>query len=491
VNDFGHYVLFFAIASLYLFVLSAVLVKHSWWQGSCIIQCMNTPSYEPESDNGKTLRAIGSESAGSDNSRRQSGMDRVIEKTPWQKYRKPVSWAAIVVLALLAFWFLKPDAGRALKVQNDRIVISNVSLGQFDDYIPVRGQVSPLKTVFLDAIEGGRVEAIHVEDGVQVEVGDLIVELSNTQLQLDVIAREAEVSEQLNNLRNTELSLERNRLDHKRNLVDINYNIIRLQREIDRLTPLVEKNMMDGGSLERLRDEHDWYIARREVTLESQQTDERLQKVQMEQLRIAGAQLEKNLEVARRNMESLNVRAPVAGKLTAFDLEVGQALSRGVNIGQIDDPESFKVTANIDEYYLSRVDIEQTATLSTAGSDYTLSVRKIYPQVQNGTFEVDLVFVGDEPDSIRRGQTLQLNLELGSPMQTLLIPNGAFYQDTGGNWVFVVAPDGQRAVRRTVRLGRRNVRDIEVLDGLEPGERVITSPYTNYLDMDRLELQAE
>ena len=423
--------------------------------------------------------------------RDQSGMDRVVEKTTWQKFRKPVTWGVVALLALVLFWYFKPDAGRVLRVQNDRIVVSTVSSGEFDDYIPVRGQVAPLKTVFLDAIEGGRVEAIHVEDGVQVQAGDLIIELSNTQLQLDVIAREAEVTEQLNNLRNTELSLEQNRLDHKRNLVDINYHIIRLGHAIKRLTPLVEKDLMDDGSLERLHDEHDWNVARREITLESQETDERLQKVQMEQLRIAGAQLEKNLEVASRNMDALNVRAPVAGKLTAFDAEIGQALSRGVNIGQIDDPESFKVTANIDEYYLTRVDLGQTAAYSVSGTNYDLSVRKIYPQVQNGTFEVDLVFVDNEPDSIRRGQTLQLNLQLGSPSESLLIPNGAFYQDTGGNWVFVVTADGTRAVKRNVRLGRRNLRFIEVLDGLEAGELVVTSPYTNYLDMDRLELQGE
>jgi len=432
-------------------------------------------------------RSVDSNSHG----RNQSGMDRVIEKSNWQKYRKPLISVVTVLLALFVFWYLKPDAGRVLRVQNDRIVVSRVSSGEFDDYIPVRGQVAPLKTVFLDAIEGGRVEAIHVEDGALVQAGDLIIDLSNTQLQLDVIAREAEVTEQLNNLRNTELSLEQNRLNHKRNLVDINYHIIRLGREIKRLTPLVEKDLVDDGSLERLQDEYDWYIARREITLESQETDERLQKTQMEQLRIAGAQLKKNLEVASRNMEALNVRAPVAGKLTAFDAEVGQALSRGVNIGQIDDPESFKVTANIDEYYLTRVDLEQTAAYSASGKNFDLSVRKIYPQVKNGTFEVDLVFVGSEPANIRRGQTLQLNLQLGSPSESLLIPNGAFYQDTGGNWVFVVTADGTRAVKRNVRLGRRNLKFIEVLDGLEPGELVVTSPYTNYLDMDRLELQGE
>ena len=425
------------------------------------------------------------------NSRRQAGMDRVIERTTWQKYRQPASWGLAVLFAAMALWFFMPDAGRALKVQNDRIVVSTVSVGEFDDYIPVRGQVTPLKTVFLDAIEGGRVEAIYVEDGAFVKAGDLIIDLSNTQLQLGVIAREAEVTEQLNNLRNTELSLEQNRLGHKRNLVDINYHIIRLSREIERLAPLVEKDLVDDGTLERLKDEHDWYVAKREITLESQATDERMQKLQMEQLRTAGAQLERNLEVASRNMQALNVRAPVDGKLTAFDLEVGQALSRGVNIGQIDDPEAFKVKANIDEFYLSRVDLEQTATMSVDGKDFNLMVRKIYPQVKNGTFEVDLVFVENEPDSIRRGQTLQLNLQLGSPSDSLLIPNGAFYQDTGGNWVFVVTVDGARAVKRNVRLGRRNLKFIEVLDGLEPGEQVVTSPYTNYLDMDRLELQGE
>jgi len=425
------------------------------------------------------------------NSRRQAGMDRVIEKTTWQKYRQPASWGLAVLFAAMALWFFMPDAGRALKVQNDRIVVSTVSVGEFDDYIPVRGQVTPLKTVFLDAIEGGRVEAIYVEDGAFVKAGDLIIDLSNTQLQLGVIAREAEVTEQLNNLRNTELSLEQNRLEHKRNLVDINYHIIRLSREIERLAPLVEKDLVDDGTLERLKDEHDWYVAKREITLESQATDERMQKLQMEQLRTAGAQLERNLEVASRNMQALNVRAPVDGKLTAFDLEVGQALSRGVNIGQIDDPEAFKVKANIDEFYLSRVDLEQTATMSVDGKDFNLMVRKIYPQVKNGTFEVDLVFVENEPDSIRRGQTLQLNLQLGSPSDSLLIPNGAFYQDTGGNWVFVVTVDGARAVKRNVRLGRRNLKFIEVLDGLEPGEQIVTSPYTNYLDMDRLELQGE
>jgi HlyD family secretion protein len=420
----------------------------------------------------------------------RAGMDRVIEKSSWQRYRKYLVWSVLALAGAITIWMIMPEGGRVLKVLDDRIVVSRVTIGEFDDFIPTRGQVAPLRTVFLDAIEGGRVEDVFVEDGVDVEAGDLIVQLSNSQLQLGVIAREAEVAEKINNMRNTELSLERNRLEHKRNLVDIDYNVTRLKHEIDRLEPLIEKNLVDAGSVQRLQDEYEWYLARRVITLESQASDQRMQEIQLEQLRLSSARLEKNLELARANLDALNVRAPVAGKLTAFDIEVGQALARGINIGRIDDPEHFKVTANIDEYYLSRVDLEQSATLTTAGEDYSLTVRKIYPQVTNGTFEVDLVFQGDEPDSIRRGQTLQLNLQLGSPSESLLIPNGAFYQDTGGNWVFVVAPGGEKAVRRSVRLGRRNTRFIEILEGLEIGERVVTSPYSNYLDMDRLVLQS-
>ncbi len=417
------------------------------------------------------------------------GMDRVVERTRWQKLGKPLSWVGAAMVVTFLVLVFGPEKGRALKVQSERIEVATVIIGEFDDFIPVRGQVAPLRTLFLDAIEGGRVESILVEDGAKIEAGQLIVELSNTGLQLDVISREAEVTEQLNNLRNTELSLERNRLEHRRNLIEIDYNLVRLNREIKRLEPLVDDNLVPSNSLEQLKDELEYNSALRAITIESQLSDQRLQESQLEQLRVAASQLERNLGVARKNMESLNMRAPIAGKLTAFDLEVGQALNRSDRIGQIDDPSQFKVIANIDEYYLGRVDIGQTAVTNIDSRDYTLATHKIYPQVQDGTFEVDLTFAGDHPESIRRGQTLQLNLQLGSPSESMLIPNGAFYQDTGGNWVFVVAPNGERAIRRQVRLGRRNVRYIEVLDGLEPGETVVISPYTNYVDMDRLEFE--
>lgn len=416
------------------------------------------------------------------------GMDKKIERSKY-RWLKPAAMGGGVLLAgIVMMSVFSPSGGRTLKVDNQRIVISSVTTGTFDDFIPVRGRVTPLKTIFLDAVDGGRVEKIYVEDGAFVEAGQLLVELSNTSLQLDVIGREALVTEQLNNLRNLELALEQNRLSHKSNLVEINYQIIRLGRQVERLTPLVAQGHAPKRLLEDAQDEYTYFINRRTVTLESQATDERLQKSQMIQLRAAGQQLERNLQMARGNLDSMNVRAPMAGKLIAFDIEIGQSLSRGERIGQLDDPENFKLSANIDEFYLGRVDLEQLAEVNLNGSAYTLRISKVYPQVNNGQFKVDMIFKTETPPNIRRGQTLQTRLQLGDPSRALLIPNGAFYQDTGGNWIFVVSSDGGQAIRRNIRLGRRNMRFIEVLDGLEPGEKVITSPYTNYIDMDRLEL---
>lgn len=418
----------------------------------------------------------------------QAGMDRKIEN-PVPKWRKPaIIGGGILAFLFFAYTFLSPGGGRTLKVANDRIVVSKVTSGQFDDFIPVRGRVEPLKTVFLDAIEGGRVDEKYVEDGAFVEAGQPIVRLSNTQLQLDVISRNAQVTEQINNLRNRELALEQNRLGHKRNLVDINYQIIRLERMVSRLTPLLATGATTQSRFNDASDELTYYKNRLEVTLESQASDERLQNAQMKQLTASAAQLEYNLKFAESSLDNLNVKAPVSGKLTAFDVEIGQSVGRGERLGQLDDPTRFKVSAQIDEFYLGRVDLGQTAQLTNGGQSYTLAIVKVYPQVTNGQFKVDMTFQGETPSNIRRGQTLQTRLQLGDPTDALLIPNGAFYQDTGGNWIFVVSADGSQAVRRNVRLGRRNLRFIEVLDGLELGEQVVTSPYTSYVDMDRLQL---
>ncbi|NVJ99855.1 MAG: efflux RND transporter periplasmic adaptor subunit [Alphaproteobacteria bacterium] len=419
-------------------------------------------------------------------------MDRRVEKkkTPWKKVG--IAAVAVAAVGFIATMMMDASGGRSFRVDESRIVVSNVTTGTFEDFIPVRGRVTPLKTVFLDAIEGGRVERVLVEDGAMLKAGDMIVELSNTGLQLDVTRNEALVTEQLNNMRTIELQLEQNRLSHKRNIVEMNYQIKRLERQVLRERELIKTNAISQAQLDQTEDELEYYRNRLEITLESQKTDAEMQETQLAFLKDSGEQLEKNLKLARKNLDALNVRAPVDGKLSGFNVEIGQSINRGGRLGQIDDPDRYKLTANIDEFYLGRVDLGQEAIYERGGESYSMSIAKIYPQVQNGQFEVDFVFAGEgQPDGIRRGQTLQTKLTLGDATDAVLIPNGAFFQDTGGNWVFVVSADGSQAVKRTVRLGRRNSRYIEVLDGLEVGERVVTSPYTSFVDMDRLKLSGE
>jgi len=414
-------------------------------------------------------------------------MDRVVaRKTPVA--RMVAYGIGAILAALFVYWLVGMLlGGRSLSVNSQRIFVSDVTVGTFEDFIPLRGRLVPRSTVYLDAIEGGRVEEVLLEDGALVEAGDPIARLSNTNLQLEVLGREAAVTEQLNNMRTIELQLEQNRLSHKRNLVEIDYQIIRLNRSIERQRELAEQNLVSQSTVDELQDELDYFENRREVTLESQATDARLQEQQLAQLRDAGDQLQTGLSFARRNLDDLNVRAPVNGKLSGFNIEVGESIVRGGRLGQIDDPDGYKLNAQIDEYYLGRVDLGQVATAESGRNSYSLGVSKIYPQVNNGQFEVDMLFT-DEPEGMRRGQTMQLKLTLGDNADAILIPNGSFYQETGGNWIFVVSPDGTEAVRRSVRLGRRNTDFIEVLDGLEPGEKVITSPYTSYVGMDRLTL---
>jgi HlyD family secretion protein len=417
-----------------------------------------------------------------------AAMDRAIEKN-----KLPVKTFGIVGLivfgALLLGLYLWDQANsRSFAIENSRVVVSTVEQGVFDDFIPIRGRVTPKKTVYLDVIEGGQVEQRYVDDGAVVVAGQLLVTLNNTSLQLDVTRNEAIVTEQLNNMRTIELQLEQNRLSHKRNLVELNYQIKRLGRQVERLSNLDNAGVVTKSQLEDAQDELQYYRNRREVTLESQRTDARLQETQLQFLQKSGAQLEGSLVLARKNLESLNVRAPVAGKLSGLDVEVGQSIQRGGRLGQIDDPDSYKLRVEVDEFYLSRVDIGQPAQFDHNSQRYNLTVGKIYPQVNNGQIELDLLFDDEEPNDIRRGQTLQSTLTLGDSMSALIIPNGTFFQDTGGNWMFVLDDTGTQAVRRNVRLGRRNSKYIEVLDGLDAGERVITSPYSSFKEMDRLTL---
>jgi HlyD family secretion protein len=351
--------------------------------------------------------------------------------------------------------------------------------------------VTPLVTVFLDAVEGGRVEKVLVEDGTMVQQGQLLAVLSNSDLQLNLLARQSDVSRELNSMRSQELALAQTRIQDERAVIEAQLAADKARRQYEVQRPLVDKGFISGKAF---RDSQDEYLANRkraDVLRRSQAVNQRLQTSQLAQLRASNASLSGSLDIARATLDALNLRAPVAGQITAFSIQVGQSLNRGERLGQIDSAGRNKLVAQVDEFYLGRVEPGQIATAEWGGKSYRLKVAKIYPQVKNGTFEADFHFIGAEPPELQRGQTLQTRLTLGDPAPALLIPNGAFYNETGGSWVFVVTPDGTEAIKRPVRLGRRNADVIEILEGLEPGEKVLTSPYTGFADKDRLDLAAK
>lgn len=417
------------------------------------------------------------------------GMDRRIE-TPrftWPRVTAAVAGAALA--GVLIYQFVQTSGVRTFTIDAELVTVSTAQAGTFLDFVPIRGNVTPLNTVYLDAIEGGRVETIYVEAGGFVEAGQPILELSNTTLQLDVISREAQVSEQLNNLRNTRLAMEQNRLSLKSQLVEIDYQIQRLTRLAERRQELFEQGLIARQDYEDAADELEYFVNRREVTIESQEADERMRLAQIQSLESAVEQLERNLEIARSNLDHLTIRAPLTGQLTSLDAEIGESKARGQRLGQIDDVDDFKVTALVDEFYVTRMRAGQQAEFELSNRTHALEVIKVYPQIRDGQFEIDLAFVDAPPANLRRGQTLQIRVALGDSAEALLLPRGGFFQDTGGNWAFVLDPAGEYAVKRDLRLGRRNPEYFEVLDGLEEGERVITSTYSSYADMDRIELR--
>ena len=412
-------------------------------------------------------------------------MDRRIEK----RSRRPlmIGGAAVAIVALAAIVFLANGTSTSYTLDGQRIRTAEVTEGVYEDYIPLRAAVEPERTVYLDAIEGGRVERILVEEGAFVEEGEPLIDLSNTTLQLDVIAREAEVSEQLNNLRNTQLAIEQNRLKLKSDLIEIDYQIVRLTRLVNRYEELEGNQFISRTEYEDSRDELEYWSNKRVVTRESQAQDEKIRLAQIKQLESSVAQLEKNLVLARANLDNLLIRAPRSGQLTSMTAELGESKARGERLGQIDDIDRFKATAMVNEFYLNRVRLGQQALLDIGGTEYRLEISKVYPEVQASQFEIDLRFLGDPPRDIRRGQTLQLRLILGDKAErATLLANGPFFNDTGGAWVFVLDPSGDVATRRQVALGRRNPNNIEVEAGLLPGDEVIISSYANFIEVDRL-----
>lgn len=412
-------------------------------------------------------------------------MDRVIETKRMDRRIIYAGMAAAVVALLIAFWLFAPRAGDQ-SVPADRLTISQVQKGVFDDFLPLRARSTPLVTVYLDAVEGGRVEQVLVEDGATVTKGQLLAVLSNSDLQLNLLARQADVSREINSMRSQELALTQAALSNERAVLEADLATRKAQRQYEMQRPLAERGFVAGRTF---RDSQDDYVSNRDRLVVLQRTraaDDRLRSSQLAQLKESANSLNASLGIARATLDALNLRAPVTGSLSGFSIQLGQSLQRGERLGQIDSPGRNKLVAGIDEFYLGRVQVGQRATVEWNGKTYRAKVTKIYPQVQNGQFNADLQFVDAEPSDLQRGQTLQARLTLGDPAPALLVANGAFYNDSGGTYVFVVDPDGGTAIKRNVRLGRRNINSIEVLDGLAPGDRVITSSYSGFADKDRL-----
>ncbi len=416
-------------------------------------------------------------------------MDRVVETKGLSPRLKLVIGVGLVLILLLVFYLFAPTSN-SQTVAAERLTISTVERGRFDDFLPLRARVEPLVSVYLDAVEGGRVEKVLVEDGTMVQQGQLLAVLSNSDLQLNLLARQTEVTQQINSMRSQELALSQTRLANERAVIEAELVTSKARRQYEMQRPLAEKGFVPGKVLRDSQDEYEASRQRAEVLRRTRSNDERLQSSQLAQLRASASALNASLGIARATLEALNLRAPVSGQLTAFSIQVGQSLNRGERLGQIDSAGRNKLVAQVDEFYLGRVEPGQIATAEIGGKNFRLKVAKIYPQVRNGTFEVDFHFIGQEAAELQRGQTVQTRLTLGDPAPALLIPNGSFYNETGGAWVFVVTPDGDEAVKRQVRLGRRNADHIEVLEGLEPGEKVLTSPYTGFADKDRLDLES-
>ena len=412
-------------------------------------------------------------------------MDRVVVKKTIDKRILIAGGAAAVLLLIVIFWLFAPRAD-SQSVTRDRLTIAAVEQGIFEDFLPLRARVAPLLTVYLDAVEGGRVEQMMVEDGAQVTKGQLLAVLSNADLQLSTLARQTEVEQQLNNMRSQELALAQVRSQNMRDLNQAQTDLAKARRQYELYEPLAKRGFVSAKVFRDARDDFNYQAKRLEILKRSIATDEQLQASQLQQLRASTSSLNSGLDIARGSLGQLNLRAPVTGQLSGFSIQLGQSVQQGERVGQIDSAGRNKLMGDVDEYYLGRVEVGQTATAEIGGKTYRMRVAKVYPQVRNGQFQIDLVFDGAEPAEMQRGQTVQAKLTLGDSSPAVLIPNGGFFNDTGGNWAFVVARNGKTAEKRPVQLGRRNNDFIEVLGGLKPGERVIVSSYSGLTDKDHL-----
>lgn len=394
--------------------------------------------------------------------------------------RRGVPYLAGAIFLLLVLWLLLRDHSSTLRIDARTISVGAVARGEFNDYIRVTGQVQPITTVQLSPLEAGIVERLVVEEGASVRKGDVLVELSNTSLTLEILNSEAELAEKQNILRNTLISMEQEKLDLRLDKVQLDLDVERKRRTWQQNEELYRSNLIAREEWLQSKEDYELAAKKRELNIERQVQDSLYRTVQIGQMEDNLENMKRNMQLIRQRIDNLQVKSPIDGEVGLLDVVLGQSVSSGQKIGQVNDLSDYKVEAQIDESYIDRVRAGLDATFERQDTAFTMRLRKVYPEVRNGQFRADFTFAGAHPRNIRSGQTYYLHLELGQPTDAVIIPRGSFYQTTGGAWIYVLAPEGDRAYKRAIRIGRQNPQYYEVLEGLEPGERVIVSGYENY-----------
>ena len=416
-------------------------------------------------------------------------MDIKLEKKKGLKaifQKKNLVWVGVAALVLFIGWLLFRDNSSTLRVDAQLLNVATVEQGEFNDYVRLTGSVQPMTTVQLSPLESGVVERIVAEEGTQVKRGDVILEMSNNSLSMQILQSEADLAEKQNILRNTMISMEQERLALRQEKLQLDLEVSRLKRTFEQNQSLYNDKLLAREDYLRSKEDYELAVGRRNLVLERQRQDSLYRSSQVEQMEESLLSMQRNMELIRQRVDNLKVKAPIDGEVGMLDAVLGQSLQQGANIGQVNDLTTYKVQAQIDEHYIDRITTGLVASFERQDTRYEMQLRKVYPEVRNGQFKADFRFVGDAPENIRSGQTYYLNLQLGEAAEAILIPRGSFYQATGGKWIYVLDATGEKAYRREIRIGRQNPQYYEVVEGLQPGEKVIVSSYDNFGDNEVL-----
>jgi HlyD family secretion protein len=416
-------------------------------------------------------------------------MDRIIEKKKGLKPKTIILIIAGLAVIALIVKLISMSGTSTFRAEKDKVTVSNVESGSFKDYISLIGTVEPIKTIFLDVDEGGKVTEKIIDEGEMVKKGDVIFRMANNDLNLQILNTESQLAYQSNELRNTLIGMEQQKISNKQQLLNIDYELIRLKRNYEQNNSLYEKGFVSKEVYLTSKDNYELAERDRELRFERMVQDSIFRENQKLSMNSSLKNMQQNLSMVRQRLDDLNVKAPADGQLGSLDVEIGQSISRGQRIGQLHILDNFKVVAEVDEHYIDRVRRDLQASFERQDKQFAIEVMKVYPEVRDGRFQVDLKFSNETPDNLRTGQTYQLKLELGQPVEAILLPRGGFFQSTGGQWVFVVDKNGNTATKRNIRIGRQNPLYYEVLEGLAPGEKVITSSYEVFGTNDRVELK--